>query len=216
MRTELAKGEGDNIKFGIRLPLTGSGVQGRDTVEGNEEKLIFKDFSVTIEELNHAVDTGGRMEEQRVPYNLLQEGKNGLNDWWAGKLSDYAFAVLCGDTGFEMVAGKGNFATAITAPDTEHWLRVNDVATDAAMTSADTIDLTFLDRLKQKAEVPTGKNCYKVRPWLWEARSITGLFFTTIALMLFVRILTLGSGVICCGLLTSCRFRMWRLSIMVC
>lgn len=164
MRTELAKGEGDNIKFGIRLPLTGSGVQGRDTVEGNEEKLIFKDFSVTIEELNHAVDTGGRMEEQRVPYNLLQEGKNGLNDWWAGKLSDYAFAVLCGDTGFEMVAGKGTFATAITGPDTEHWLRVNDVATDAAMTSADTIDLTFLDRLKQKAEVPTGTNCYKVRP----------------------------------------------------
>jgi len=62
LRTELGKGEGDKITFGIRLPLTGAGVVGRDTVEGNEEKLIFKDFDMTIEELNHAVDTGGKME----------------------------------------------------------------------------------------------------------------------------------------------------------
>jgi N4-gp56 family major capsid protein len=164
MRTELAKGEGDVIKFGIRLPLSGTGVQGNDPVEGNEEKLIFKDFSVTIEELNHAVDTGGKMEEQRIPYNLIQEGKNGLQDWWAAKLSDYAFAVLCGDTSFNMVAGKGDFGTAIAASDTNHVLRVNDAATDAAMTSADVMDLTFLDRMKQLAEMPTGTNCYKVRP----------------------------------------------------
>jgi len=163
MRTELAKGEGDTIKFGIRLPLSGAGVQGNDTVEGNEERLIFKDFSVTVEELNHAVDTGGKMEEQRIPYDLMQEGKNGLQDWWASKLSDYMFAVLCGDTSFEMVAGKGTFGTAITAPDTGHLLRVNDVSTDAAMTSADTIDLSFLDRMKQRAEMPS-TGCYKVRP----------------------------------------------------
>lgn len=164
MNNDLSKGEGDQVTFGIRLPLTGSGIQGRDTVEGNEEKLIFKDYKVTIEELNHAVDTGGKMEEQRIPYNLLQEGKNGLQDWWAAKLSDYAFAVLCGDTGFEMVTGKGTFGTAITAPDTYHHMRVNDAATDAALTSADTMDLSFLDRMKQRAELPTGG--YKIRPLL--------------------------------------------------
>lgn len=162
LRTELAKGEGDLIKFGIRVPLTGTGIQGNDTVEGNEEKLIFKDFSVTIEELNHAVDTGGKMEEQRVPYNLMEEGKNGLQEWWADKLSTFAFAVLCGDTSFEMVTGKGDFGTAITAPDTNHHLKVNDVA-EASMTAADVLDLTFLDRMKQLAEVPN-TGCYKVRP----------------------------------------------------
>jgi N4-gp56 family major capsid protein len=143
--------------------LTGPGIQGNDTVEGNEEKLIFKDFKVTIEELNHAVDTGGKMEEQRIPYNLIQEGKNGLQDWWSSKLSDYAFAVLCGDTSFEMVPGKGAFGTAITASDTNHVLRVNDVATDALITSADVMDLSFLDRMKQRAEMPVGTGSYKVR-----------------------------------------------------
>ncbi|RPI55861.1 MAG: DUF4043 family protein, partial [Deltaproteobacteria bacterium] len=162
MRTELGKGEGDNITFGIRLPLTGEGIVGRDTVEGNEEKLIFKDFSSTIEELNHAVSTGGKMEQQRVPYNLMQEGKDGLQYWWSEKLSDMAFAHLCGDTTFR-VAGK-TFAQNPTDPDTYHHIKANDVA-EASMTSADLMDLAMLDRMKQLAEVPyPGQSCYKVRP----------------------------------------------------
>ena len=126
LRTELGKGEGDKITFGIRLPLTGEGIVGRDTVEGNEEKLIFKDFDMTIEELNHAVDTGGRMDEQRIPWDLMQEGKNGLQDWWADKLSDIIIATLCGDTTFK-IAGK-TFAQACTTP-TKH-LTVNNTAED--------------------------------------------------------------------------------------
>lgn len=164
LRTELAKGEGDSITFGIRLPLTGEGIQGTDTVEGNEEKLVFKNFSCKVEELNHAVDTGGKMEEQRVPYDLMLEGKNGLQDWWTDKLSTYAFAVLCGDTSYNMVTGKGDFGTAITAPTTYHHLTMNDVA-EASLTSADVMDLTFLNRMKQRAELPIANtNCYKVRP----------------------------------------------------
>ena len=158
LRTELGKGEGDKITFGIRLPLTGEGIVGRDTVEGNEEKLIFKDFDMTIEELNHAVDTGGRMDEQRIPWDLMAEGKNGLQDWWADKLSDLIIATLCGDTTFT-IAGK-TFAQACTSP-TKH-LTVNDTA-EASITSADMLDLHFLDRLKQRAQMPsTGE--YKVRP----------------------------------------------------
>lgn len=160
LKTELGKGEGDKITFGIRLPLTGAGVVGRDTVEGNEEKLIFKDFDMTIEELNHAVDTGGRMEEQRIPWDLMSEGKNALQDWWVDKLSDYLIATLCGDTSFK-IAGK-TFAQVCTAPSTNKVLRVNDTA-EASITSADVMDLHFLDRMKQLAELPTGDS-YKVRP----------------------------------------------------
>jgi len=162
MNSDLGKGEGDEVTFGIRLPLTGEGIVGDDPIEGNEEKLQFRNFKLTIEELNHAVDTGGKMEEQRVPYNLMSEAKSALQDWWASKLSDMVIATLCGDTTFK-IAGK-TFAQACTDPDTNHWLRINDAATDAAMTSADTMDLNFLDRMKQLAELPTAAGCYKVRP----------------------------------------------------
>jgi N4-gp56 family major capsid protein len=167
IRTELGKGEGDTITFGIRLPLTGEGVVGNDTLEGNEEKLIFKDFAMTIEELNHAVDTGGKMEEQRVPYNLMQEGKNGLQDWWAEKLSYLAINTLAGVTSYT-IAGK-SFGSAITAPDVYHHVGVNQadeavVATaEAAITAADVVDLDFLDRMKQRAEMPLS-TAFKLRP----------------------------------------------------
>ena len=159
-RTELGKGEGDKITFGIRLPLTGEGIVGNNTVEGNEEELRFKDFDMTIEELNHAVDTGGKMEEQRVPYDLMVEGKDGLADWWSDKLSDIVIATLCGDTTFK-IAGD-DFAQACQDPDTGHHLEMNDVA-EASQTAADTMDLGFLDRMKQRAEMPA-TDCYKVRP----------------------------------------------------
>jgi len=161
-RKELAKGEGDTITFGIRLPLQGEGVVGRDPIEGKEEALRFRHFKCTIEELNHAVETGGRMEEQRVPYDLMREGRDALQEWWADKLSDLAFAHLCGDTSFR-IAGK-TLGQDPVDPDDEHWLKVNDVATEGAMTSADVLDLSFLDRMKQRAEMPVGDKCYKVRP----------------------------------------------------
>ena len=82
-RTELGKGDGDTITVGIRLPLSGEGIVGRDTVEGSEEELLFRNFKVTVEELNHSVSTGGRMEEQWVPYNLMKEGMDALQEWWA-------------------------------------------------------------------------------------------------------------------------------------
>jgi|PlaIllAssembly_1097288.scaffolds.fasta_scaffold51851_3 N4-gp56 family major capsid protein len=160
LRTELGKGEGDEITFGIRLPLSGEGVVGNDTLEGNEEKLVFKNFKMTIDELNHAVDTGGRMEEQRIPYDLMTEGKNGLQDWWVAKLSDLLINTLAGNVNFK-IAGK-SFANTITAPDTGHALVMNGL-TEATLTSADVMDLNFLNKMKQRAELPAA-GCYKIRP----------------------------------------------------
>lgn len=161
MRTELGKGEGDQITMGIRLPLSGEGIVGRDTVEGNEEALVFKDFNMTIEELNHAVDTGGKMDQQRVPYDLMREGKDGLNEWWADKLSDLMFAHLCGDTTFR-IAGK-TFAQNPSAPDSDHLVLADDVA-EVSMTSANILDLAMLDRMKQIARIPRAATGYKLRP----------------------------------------------------
>ena len=160
LKNDLGKGEGDQITFGIRLPLTGAGIVGDKTVEGNEESLRFRNYKMTIEELNHAVDTGGKMDEQRVPYDLMKEGKEGLQEWWIGKLSDFLMANLAGDSTFR-IAGEV-FAQAIREPDTDHFVTMNDVA-EAAMTSADVIDLSYLDRLKQRAEMPTN-GAFKVRP----------------------------------------------------
>ena len=149
IRTELGKGEGDQLTFGIRLPLIGEGIVGRAKIEGNEEELRLRDFKMTIEELNHAVDTGGKMEEQRIPYNLLQEGKDGLQEWWSNKLSDYIINVLMGNSKFQ-IGGK-IFGDAITEPDTAHMITPAGAA-EATLDVTAKMDLSFLDRIKQIAE----------------------------------------------------------------
>ena len=163
IRTELGKGEGDNITFGIRLPLTGDPIVGADAeVEGNEEKLQFRNFKSTIEEVNKAVDTGGKMEEQRVPYNLMEEGKAGLQDWWGEFLSELLINHLCGNSSLR-AAGK-TIGQDPTAPDTDHHLIMNAAANEAALTSTDVIDLSFLDKMKQRAELMNQMGGFKVRP----------------------------------------------------
>lgn len=162
IRTELGKGEGDELKFGIRLPLVGEGIVGDKQVEGNEERLRFRDFKMGIQELNHAVDTGGKMDEQRIPYNLLTEGKDGLQTWWSEKLSDYLMNVLVGNSQYR-IAGEV-FADAIEEPDADHFLTPNGVVEDA-LDATNIMDLSFLDKLKQQAEVGDPKNgIYKLRP----------------------------------------------------
>jgi hypothetical protein len=103
------------------------------------------------------------MEEQRIPYNLVTEGKSALGDWWTDKLSDMLINYLCGNSGYK-IAGL-TFAQAATEPDTYHKLLVNDVA-EASMTAADEMDLTFLDKMKQRAGLMNkyGKKYYKIRP----------------------------------------------------
>lgn len=59
VKTEVSKGPGDKVTCGLRMLLTGSGVQGDDTQEGNEEPLSVYNDSVLINQLRHAVRSGG-------------------------------------------------------------------------------------------------------------------------------------------------------------
>lgn len=59
IKTEVQKGPGDRITHGLRMLLTGSGIQGDDTLEGNEEALTVYNDSVFINQLRHAVRSGG-------------------------------------------------------------------------------------------------------------------------------------------------------------
>lgn len=159
---DLGKGEGDEVTFGIRLPLSGEGRVGRDVVEGNEEDLDFRNFKITIEELNHAVDTGGKMEEQRIPYNLMEEAKSALQDWWAQKLSDFVINYLVGNSAYR-VAGKV-FAQAPVEPDDDHFMLPDSVASESAISSANVITLEFLRAMKQRAELLNKMDSFKIRP----------------------------------------------------
>lgn len=114
VKTEVSKGPGDKVTCGLRMLLTGSGIQGDNTLEGNEEALTVYNDSILIDQLRHAVRSGGKMSEQRVPFEVRMEAKDGLKDWWIERLETSVANQITGNTGQADTRFTGNNAT--TAP----------------------------------------------------------------------------------------------------
>lgn len=81
IKDETSKGPGDKITYGLRMQLSGAGVIGDGTLEGQEEALTTYNDSLFINQLRHSVRSAGRMTQQRVPFNIRDEALSGLRDW---------------------------------------------------------------------------------------------------------------------------------------
>lgn len=116
IRTETKKSKGDKVTYGLRMLLTGDGVSGDETLEGQEEALTTYNDSLFIDQLRHAVRSSGEMSEQRVPFDVRDENKMGLADWWKERLEVSIANQLTGNTGQANTKYTGN--NAVTAPST--------------------------------------------------------------------------------------------------
>lgn len=113
---ETKKSAGDRIRAGLRMQLSGAGVSGDGTLEGNEEALVTYSDDLLIDQLRHAVRSAGRASEQRIAFSTREEAHDGLRDWWADRFDTSFFNHLAGNTGQVDLRYTGNNATI--APST--------------------------------------------------------------------------------------------------
>ena len=118
IKSDLNKSDGDRVRQTLRMLLTGEGIAADGTVEGNEEALTTYTDDIFIDQLRHAVRSGGRMSEQRIPFSVREEARSGLQDWFSDRLDTWFFNQLCGYTAQEDTRFTGMQATL--APDAEH------------------------------------------------------------------------------------------------
>jgi len=143
IKTELGKDAGDKVTFGLRLQLSGDGTAGDGTLEGNEEALTTYNDSVTIDQLRHAVRSKGKMSEQRVPFTVRDEARDGLADWWADRYDTAFFNQVCGNTAQTDTRYTGMQATS--APSTNRHLLVGGQTAEASISTTDTFTLEYID-----------------------------------------------------------------------
>jgi len=146
---DLEKGGGDRVTYGLRGQLTGGGVVGDGTLEGNEEKLSTYSDTLIIDQLRHAVRSAGKMSEQRILFNVRDESKSGLADWFAERYDTSMFNQLCGFTAQTDLRYTG--MNAAIAPDTAHIYRPNSRTADEALTTGDEFTLGIIDVLVARA-----------------------------------------------------------------
>lgn len=150
VKDETQKSAGDKITYGLRMQMTGAGIAGDSTLEGNEEALVTYSDSVTINQLRHATRSAGKMSEQRVPFSVRDEGMSGLRDWWADRIDTSGFNQLCGYTVQADTRYTGMVATA--APDSNHIIRpVSGEDTDQSISTTSTFVLSLIDKAVERA-----------------------------------------------------------------
>src|SRR5262249_40786884 len=100
---------GDQVKFTLRAVLQGEGFTETETAEGNGEELTFAQDSILVNELGHTVKTksDNTIDAQRVPFNLREEARDGLGEWYANRKGVSIFNQLCGFTPANTVGPNG-------------------------------------------------------------------------------------------------------------
>lgn len=155
-KTDLEKNAGDKVTYGLRMKLRGAGVEGDNTLEGNEENLTFYDDAVLVNQLRHATRSKGKASEQRVPYDMRKLGRDALSTWWAERFDELLFVYLSGargvDTTLTLPLGFTSFAgNALNAPDAAHQQFAAGLV-KATIANTSILTLSEIDKLVETAE----------------------------------------------------------------
>jgi N4-gp56 family major capsid protein len=146
-RDELEKQAGDTIRIDMVLALTGAGQTGDTTsVEGNEEKLTFRQSTVTVEALANAV-RWTKKSNALMSHNMRTTALGQLQKWLAGELDDAVWNELSGNGSTTMPTLNKWAAGSATTRDT-----VADGATTGRLTLADITEIKAYAQTQHKIE----------------------------------------------------------------
>lgn len=164
LKSDTKKDAGDRITLGLRVLLTGAGISGDNTLEGNEEALTTYSDNIFIDQLRHAVRSGGKMSEQRIPWSVREEARDGLTDWWTERMEVAMANQLTGNTAQTDTKYTGMQATI--APSAGRVIYGGPNTTEASLSATTThaIALVDLDRAIAQAKQPSTAGAPRIRP----------------------------------------------------
>ena len=93
LKSDLTKKKGDSVTFALANRLSGAGVTGSSTLEGNEEELDTRSFKLAVNKIRNAVRVA-EIDEQFSALSLRQAGKEVLMDWMMEKCRDDIITAL--------------------------------------------------------------------------------------------------------------------------
>ena len=158
--TELTKSEkGTKAVITLLADMTGDGVTGDNTLEGNEEALRAYDITVELDQLRFANRIAGRLADQKSVVNFREQSRDALAYAMADRMDQLAFLTLSGiaytsktngalrttssTTGRELV--ELEFASDVSAPTNKRHLRVDVSGGTSTLATGDTTAVAATD-----------------------------------------------------------------------
>lgn len=159
VKSDFSKNSGDQITYSLRTRIAGKGFTEGQKALGNSQGLSFYSDSLLINELGQTVGARNKttIDAQRVPFNLREQGKNGLVQWWKDRKSVTFFNHVCGftpantetDTSGKVFTGMNT----VFAPSAGRQIWAGAATTDQGLTSGDTFVVALIDKAKEIAMV---------------------------------------------------------------
>ena len=160
VKEDLQKSAGDRVRQTLRYLLSGAGIAGDSTLEGNEEALQTFTDDLLIDQLRHAVRSDGKMTEERIHFSIRNEARDGLSDWWSDRIDTAFLNHAGGNTAQADLRFTGSNTTLAPTSATGntrilYGAGVVDSTEASLSTNAETISLTMIDRLINVAKTAT-------------------------------------------------------------
>jgi N4-gp56 family major capsid protein len=167
--TELTKNQkGTKANITLLADMTGDGITGDNTLEGNEEALRAFDISIGLDQLRFANRIAGRMADQKTVVNFREQSRDALAYAIADRCDQLAFLTLSGvaytfknngalrptssSAGHDLVDLE--FASDVSAPTAARHLRVDVNGSGVhTLASPGTNNTTAADKIQYRSIV---------------------------------------------------------------
>ena len=158
--TELTKSDkGTKAVITLLADMSGDGVTGDSTLEGNEEALRAYDITIELDQLRFANRIAGRLADQKSVVNFREQSRDALAYAMADRIDQLAFLTLAGvaythktNGALRSVLSAGQnlsnleFASDVSAPTAARHRRVSG----DNIVAGDTTAITATDKLKYR------------------------------------------------------------------
>lgn len=165
---DLTKSEkGARAVLTLLADLSGDGVVGDYTLEGNEEALSSSDIVVRIDQMRNANRLAGRLADQKSIVNFREASRDSLSYWMADRMDQIAFLTLSGlaytkknNGGARTVAATGQnlsnleYAADVSAPSSSRHLiaKADGTVATGDLVAADILGYKSIVNLKAYAK----------------------------------------------------------------
>lgn len=159
--TDLESDAGEYISYDLNMQLGMQPVESDDILEGKEEELKFFSDGVYIDQMRGGVNPGGRMTRKRTLHDLRKTARARESEWWARVLDELLWMYISGARGINSefvypLGWSGRANNALSAPDSDHIMYAGAATSKASLAATDKFTLSFVDRLKARAEMMGG------------------------------------------------------------
>lgn len=151
LKDQLTNGPGATIRTKLKYQLEGRGRAGEESLKGHGEAYKTSTFNIGVNILRHYVETSSPMVDQWVSEDTLEEGKDGLADWFATR---YTFSAHLHAAGFSLITDTAyTLHNTINAVNSDYIVRPNGKTAGENLTTADVFDIDILNHVSRQLKL---------------------------------------------------------------